>query len=303
MLFLKFQLLSFPLKECAEGPIPKYDVLVIDEVEQVLTRLTNSLPNKPLIFSVLKSLIENATYIVCLDAHLSTTTVSLIKSWAPSKSVNIITNNYQVGNNSDIKLYEDKESLQVTALNSLRENKNIYLTFNSKNEASKTYSMIKEVLPTKKGLYISGDNTGDKENLAFFNDVNEVSKKYDYIICTPSVSTGVSISNNHFDFVGGVFNANINTSFDCMQALGRVRDIKTKHVFCELRRGNKTLDSKIIASKWHETHQHDLNLLNINDVGDKILLNEDYELLAIQTTQKKHFKYKRVCSLGFIFNH
>ena len=275
-------------KLVTEGPIPQYDVLVIDEVEQVLTRLTNSLPNKPLIFSVLKSLIENATYIVCLDAHLSTTTISLIKSWAPNKSINIVTNAYQVGADNTIKLYDDKESLQVTALNSLRENDSVYLTFNSKNEASKTFAMFQEVLPTKKGLYISGDNTGDKENLAFFKNVNEISKMYDYIICTPSVSTGVSISNNHFDFIGGIFNANINTSFDCMQALGRVRDVRTKHVFCEQRRGNKTLDSKIIASKWHETHQHDLNLMNISDVGDKILLNEDYELLAIQTTQKKH---------------
>ncbi len=275
-------------KLVTEGPIPSYDVLVIDEVEQVLTRLTNNLPNKPLIFAVLKSLIENASYIVCLDAHLSASTVSLIKSWAPNKEVNIVTNNYQVGKDKAIKLYDDKESLQVTALNELRENKNIYLTFNSKNEASKTFSMIKEILPTKKGLYISGDNTGDKANLDFFSDVNKFSKLYDYIICTPSVSTGVSISNNHFDFIAGIFNANINTSFDCMQALGRVRDAKLKHVFCEQRRGNKPLDSKIIAAKWNETHQHDLNLMNINDVGDKILLNDDYELLAIQTTQKKN---------------
>ena len=125
------------------------------------------MPNKPLIFSVLKSLIENATYVVCLDAHLSISTISLIKSWAPNKEVNIVTNNYQVGKDCAIKLYDDKESLQVTALNELRENKNIYLTFNSKNEASKTFAMIKEVLPTKKGLYISGDNSGDIANLAF----------------------------------------------------------------------------------------------------------------------------------------
>ena len=56
-------------------------------------------------------------------------------------------------------------------------------------------------LMSKKGLYISGDNTGDKANLDFFSDVNKFSKLYDYIICTPSVSTGVSISNNHFDFI------------------------------------------------------------------------------------------------------
>ncbi len=69
------------------------------------------------------------------------------------------------------------ESVQLAAMRELEEGGTVYLAFSSKADA----------------------------NQAFFNVVNTESAKYDYIICTPSVSTGVSIDNNHFDFVGGVF--------------------------------------------------------------------------------------------------
>ena len=271
-----------------EGPIPSYDVLVIDEVEQVLNRLTNALENKTLIFRVLKHLIENAKYVVCLDAHLSQSTISLVKRWCHERAVHIYLNTFQTGQNKSVELYQDKESLQIKTIQILKDNKNAYLTFNSKTEAAKTFELFKQTLPTKKGLFISGDNTGDKENIAFFSDVNTTSKKYDYIICTPSVSTGVSINNHHFDFIAGFFNTNINTAFDCCQALGRVRDMSVNHVYCETRRADKPLDPKIIAARWNETHKHDLKLMNINDEGRAVLFNDDYENLAIEKTIAKH---------------
>ncbi len=275
-------------KLAAEGPVPQYDVLVIDEVEQVLTRLTNELDNKPLIFKVLEKLIENATYVVCLDAHLSKATVELLKSWVGHKPFQVVINEYQVGQDKSIVLYEDKESLQAVALQALESNQNLYLTFNSKTEAQKVSELFKQTMPTKKGLYISGDNSGDKETIAFFSDVNKAAKEYDYVICSPSISTGVSINIEHFDFVAGFFNTGINTANDCMQALGRVRNAKTTHVFCETRRGFKPLDPNIISSKWNETHKHDLGLMNLTEDGERILINNEYEQLAIVTTQNRN---------------
>ena len=155
----------------------------------------------------------------------------------------------------EIAFHESPESVQMAALNALDLGKNVYLAFNSKKEARKTFAAFNLAFPEKKGLYISSDNNGDAENQAFFNNVNPVSKRYDYLICTPSVSTGVSIDNGHFDFVGGVFNAQVNTANDCMQALGRIRNHKTLHVFCDKRYGNKPLNPEVIAAKWSKTHR------------------------------------------------
>lgn len=271
-----------------EGPIPQYDVLVIDEIEQVLSRLTNPLEHKTIIFKVLKQLIESAKYVICLDAHLSSTTISLIKAWIHDKKTQIYLNEYQVGQDKEVILYSDKESLQISAMQALESQQKAYLTFNSKTEAAKTFEFFRQAFPQKKGLYISGDNTGDKETIAFFSDVNKASKKYDFVICTPSVSTGVSIDNNHFNFVAGFFNSTINTANDCAQALGRVRNINKTHVYCETRRGDKPLNPELIAAKWNETHQYDLKLMNLTHDGKVVLFNEDYEQLAVQTTLQKN---------------
>ena len=179
----------------------------------------------------------------------------------------------------------------MAALNALNLNQNVYLAFNSKKEARKTFAAFNLAFPEKKGLYISSDNNGDAENQAFFNNVNQVSQRYDYLICTPSVSTGVSIDNGHFDFVGGVFNAQVNTANDCMQALGRVRNHKTLHVFCDKRYGNKPLNPEVIAAKWSNTHEHDLNLMAIDAEGARILLNPDYERLALLVTQARNASF------------
>ncbi|MBP9777623.1 MAG: toprim domain-containing protein [Rickettsiaceae bacterium] len=271
-----------------EGPLPEYDVLVIDEVEQVLARLCTNLESKPLIFDILKNLIINCKTVICLDAHLSTTTVDLIKNWCGDRAINIHFNEYKIGQGREIILYDNKESLQVTVIQKLQSNNNVYLALNSRNEAKKTFDLISNSYPDKKGLYISSANSGDENVLKFFNDVNNESQKYDYIICTPSVSTGVSISNSHFNFVGGIFNADINTPNDCMQALGRVRGSGSIHVFCDKKRGYNTLDPQLIAAKWTETHKYDIDLMGLNDLGNRVIINSDYEALCINVTQNKN---------------
>jgi phage/plasmid primase-like uncharacterized protein len=275
-------------KLTAEGALRPYDIVIIDEIEQVLARLTSPIDQKPLVFSVLQHVMSQAKILICLDAHLSKTTASLIQRFCPDKPVTIHFNDYEPDHKRQIYFHDSQESLQMTAMLALEKGKKVYLTFNSKNEASKTWKAFNTAFPGKKGLYISGDNTGDAENQAFFNDVNAVSKQYDFLICTPSVSTGVSIDNGHFDFVGGIFNSQINTANDCMQALGRVRNHPILHVFCDKRQTSKPLNPKVIAAKWSKTHTHDLQLMNLDAYGQPILLNPDYENLVLLVTQARN---------------
>lgn len=278
-------------KLTAEGALRHYDIVVIDEIEQVLARLTTHIEQKPLVFSVLQHVMAHAKTLICLDAHLSQTTVQLVQRFCPDKQVTVHFNTYEPGHEREIAFHETPESVQMAALQALEQQQKVYLAFNSKNEAFKTFSAFNMAFPEKKGLYISSDNTGDAENQAFFNDVNSVSKRYDYLVCTPSVSTGVSIDNGHFDFVGGVFSAQVNTANDCMQALGRVRNHPLLHVFCDKRFANKPLNPEVIAAKWSATHQHDLHLMSLSPEGSRIVLNADYERLALLVTQARNASY------------
>ncbi|KTD71611.1 5' DNA primase TraC [Legionella steelei] len=278
-------------KLTAEGSLRHYDVVIIDEIEQVLARLTSHIEQKPLIFSVLQHVMTNAKSLICLDAHLSQATVQMVQRFCPNQPVTIHFNRFEPGSARQIAFHDSPESVQMTAMQALEQEQKVYLAFNSKKEAFKTYSALNMAFPEKRGLYISSDNAGDAENQAFFNNVNEVSKRYDYLVCTPSVSTGVSIDNGHFDFVGGVFNAQVNTANDCMQALGRIRNHKTLHVFCDKRQAFKSLNPDVIASKWLNTHQHDISLMNLDKEGQRIILNPDYEQLTLLVTQARHASF------------
>jgi len=275
-------------KLTTNAPLRDYDIVIIDEIEQVLARLTTHIDQKPLVFSVLMHIISHAKTLICLDAHLNKSTVELIKAASPSKQIFVHLNQHVMEEPRTIVLHDSAESVQLEAMRALNLNQTAFLTFNSKADAFKTFSTIKAALPQKKGLYISSDNAGDKENEAFFKDVNTISKQYDYLVCTPSVSTGVSIDNGHFDFVGGIFLAHVNTANDCMQALGRVRNKTLRHVFCEKRYGNNSLNPNIIAAKWLQTHHHDLELMNLTNEGARVVLNPHYEALCLSVTIERH---------------
>ena len=278
-------------KLTAEGPLRDYDLVIIDEIEQVLARLTTHIEQKPLVFNVLRHVMSNAKTLICLDAHLSATTVQLIQELASDKPITVHFNEFAPETARTMVLHESSESVQMSAMQALNQNKTAYLAFNSKKEAFKTFSTLEAAFPEKKGLYISSDNTGDEANCAFFNDVNEESKLYDFLVCTPSVSTGVSIDNGHFDFVGGVFNAQVNTANDCMQALGRVRNQQTLHVCCERRQGNFPLNPEVIAAKWTKTHPYDVTLMNLNEEGGRVMMSPDYESLMLSVTQARHASF------------
>ena len=275
-------------KLTAHALLRNYDVVIIDEVEQVLARLTTFIDQKPLVFQVLQHVMQHAKTLICLDAHLSKTTAQFINATCPGKPVTVHINQHLFTAPRTMILHDSGESVQLAAMRELDAGKTTYLAFNSKADAFKTFAAFKTAFPDKLGLYIASDNAGDAANQAFFNDVNTESEKYDYIICTPSVSTGVSIDNGHFDFVGGVFQSSINTANDCMQALGRVRGKNIRHVYCEKRRASNPLDADTISARWLATHQHDLSLMNLTNEGAQVLMNDDYEALCLSVTQSRN---------------
>ncbi|MCP4702830.1 MAG: hypothetical protein GY862_39115, partial [Gammaproteobacteria bacterium] len=128
---------------------------------------------------------------------------------------------------------------------------------------------------------------------AFFANVNEEAAKYDYIVCTPSVSTGVSIDSINgkaaFDFVGGCFSHQVNTPADCLQALGRVRDTTELHVYISPVRMSHIRSRKDIAAKWGETHKWDSALMGIDADGDRAIQNPLYSAICADVGEAEGF--------------
>ncbi len=54
---------------------------------------------------------------------------------------------------------------------------------------------------------IHSENSGSEENVIFIREINIAIKDIDAFLITPSLSTGVDISTEHFNAVFGVFHA------------------------------------------------------------------------------------------------
>lgn len=270
------------------GESPIFEVVIIDEVEQLLRRLTTEIANKPLVLATLRYLIQQASVVIGLDAHVSQGTLAVLSDLCPEKPLHVLINHYQVGNARTLVHYPDKETLQTKALEALEENKPCFLTFNSKSEATKMAELTESYFPDKKGLFICADNTGEEQVQAFIANINEASMQYDYVITTPSVNTGVSIDNNHFQFVGGCFCNLVNTPEDCMQALGRVRNVQTVHVYTDKHPRHLPTDKETLSAKWLATHAYDMALMGINADGKRVINDDHYNAIYLQVTHAKN---------------
>ncbi|MBG6223362.1 hypothetical protein IWX79_004330 [Janthinobacterium sp. CAN_S1] len=217
----------------------RYDVLVIDEVEQVLRHfLADTTERKRnLIFKILVRLLRQATQVICLDADMTgELTVDLVAKlmgdFDATKTRSIV-NEWKT--NRTIELYQDRDHLIAEMIAAIEAGERVYVPVGKKDLAKKLASLLQFVLDKDgnpvKVLSLNGDTNDERNHKAFFNDPNSESKKYQVLIATSTLSTGVSIDVKWFDSVYGLFDAKVYTFQDCDQAISRVRSPKRVKVW------------------------------------------------------------------------
>jgi hypothetical protein len=281
----------FKLLDKNDKLVRKVDIVIIDEITQVIRSLTSMhIQDKVRVISALKQLVQSAKHLVLMDAHIDSTTLDLLKEWLPEEKFFVLLNQYQVGKNRDIILYEHEGMIADKALEALNNGQRVFIVTNNKRQARRLFKLLEQVAG-KRGLYVSGDNGADIEVKLLFADVNKEVLKYDFIIASPSITSGISIDVDVFGFVGGIFTHTVNTPMDALQALGRVRKANTFHVYVSDIKQVLPTEEDIIAAKWKYTHQHDQNLLPFEDLSNDELIDvaQDYKKICISATREANF--------------
>ncbi|MBL8192632.1 MAG: hypothetical protein JNM06_02330 [Blastocatellia bacterium] len=238
----------------------------------------------------LKYLVQRVPHVVGLDAHIDNAVIETLENWLPKERFLILINEYQVGQGKKVLFYENPGMIGNLALEAIHKGERVFITTNSRRQAREIYEMLTQLFG-EVGLYIASDSTGEEKVQAFFDNVNEEAKKYKFIITSPSVTSGISIDEDIFGFVGGIFNAVTNTPADALQALGRVRKAQVLHVYVSDQKQSLPTNDREIAAKWTETHQHDRNLLSFEDYLDNRWLDvaKDYTKLSIAVTKNTNY--------------
>lgn len=205
-------------------------VLVLDEMEQVLKHLTGNTEVKNSRVQVLGSLdfiARNSKQVIGLDGDLTELAVEWLASKVGRENINVVLNE-RLPQAKTFVLEKTKTSAIDIILESLAKGMNVYVPSSSKDMVKFVSKHVDSKLPHVKQMVVTSENSYSKEIQEFLANVNEESTKYQLLIASPSLGTGVDISNNHFDTTVGLYNSTVVASAsDILQHVARVRHLTT----------------------------------------------------------------------------
>jgi hypothetical protein len=280
-----------------------YDVVILDESEQVLSHFTSSTldEKRGIAFSKMQYLIKKAKTVIACDADLNYLTLcSLSSARSGETPTRFYVNRYQHPNRS-MEIYDSEDHLISDLVRSIHSGGRIYVCCNSKRKVG----MIEQVISNStdkncKVNVVTSDNTSENETMNFIKSISEEILLYDVIISSPSLGTGIDISFHEdaqlIDGVYGFFDADITSHFDVAQQLGRVRNPKYVKAWLSTRPLNLPTDPEIIKQQVVESGEfagikvdYDSDGFLIFDRNDP-LLSLFAEVISIQNLSKNNLR-------------
>ncbi len=208
-------------------------IILIDEISQVLEFLalfkTRRFDNEE-VFNHLKELVTNADMVLGLDADMNSETVTFLESCRPDEKFTIYElpnkSRAQTGFKTDWSYGEGSDMELVNrAVAALEDGKRIIIATDSNNK-SKDIAAYLRSMTGKEVLCVNKDFKGRKNVAAFIRDPNVEASKYDCIVHSPTIRSGLSISEVDFDMGFGHFCGNQITPQDAIQMLRRARTVR-----------------------------------------------------------------------------
>lgn len=203
-------------------------IIVIDEFMQVLRHCVlgstcASNGKRSALIEHFVYLLSIARQVILADADADNIGLQYIYQWRKDRSLCVIQNEY-VAPNFEATFLETKKinDVYTQLIEDLKLGRKIFIATDSRGASKKLLAKIKQECPTLKGLLINSETSSNPRETAFITHPNIEAKRYDWVIATPSLGTGVSIEVEHFEQVYGIFQG-IVTDADAAQALNRVR--------------------------------------------------------------------------------
>jgi hypothetical protein len=209
------------------------DVLILDEIESIWSQFSSTnFRDYCGSYNAFMLLMKKSKRVIAMDANLGDRTARLFKRILPTRGINIYINRYNPNHDYEYNIV-DKYTWLFKMQTSLTSDKKIAIFSNSLKAAKEIKSFAMKYIGKDK-IKIYSSKTKESIKRLHFSDVNKYWSNYSCVICTPTVSAGVSFEADHFDYAFGIFtdrSCNVET---CRQMLGRVRNVKSKEIYINI---------------------------------------------------------------------
>lgn len=221
--------------------IHKFDVVLIDESEQVFSHLiadTIDITNRRKCYLLIQHYIHAAKNVIALDADLNQITLHAIQRIGnrnPLVDRRLILNEYKSPQRK-IELYSIENQVIGDLFESIKKKDRVFVCCNSKKKVDSMVESIRHEFGDDFPLFfVTSDNSNSHEVTDFLINIKTEILKYKVVLVSPAMGTGIDITFpeeiSHVDGVYGLFEARINTHFDIDQQLSRVRHPKYVRVW------------------------------------------------------------------------
>jgi hypothetical protein len=210
-------------------------VLFIDEYQQSISAIAGkhvkAAQQEPILVAIME-LMKNAKSLIVADADLNDYTLNLAKyiRQQPDPAV-YFANNDLSKKTVTISLAHGKDTTPLDAMmaqivQALQEGKKIVVYSNRQRVCSAVKSLLTKFCPEKETILICGDGLGDTVKYeAFKQNAENESQNYDCVIISPSITSGVSVSNPDFKTAFCFFNGSSIAHFEAIQQMHRFRSV------------------------------------------------------------------------------
>lgn len=262
--------------------------LLIDEVSQVLSFMTLAAMkgiDNARIFERLVQVIKDAKRILVLDADLDDSVIDFLEMCRPFEKFNIFEmkrpeTQYQVewcyGKKS-------KATAEQRIIAALADNQRLIIPTDSQATATALEDLIKTIFTDIKLLNINAKTTEKKEVRDFLSSPNSHAYKYQVVIHSPSMRSGVSITKGGFDMCVGVFSGTTICPQDAIQMIRRDRKIKDFLLCVDACRLSAGMNADEMRAAQEELDQKAANI-DGRFVGDLAL---DFDLFRNKQREKE----------------
>lgn len=273
----------------------RYDLVIIDEVEQALEHLAASDTCKTYrdkVLAVFEYFIRSTKQVIVADADLSDVALDYLSTIRGDETPFLLVNDYRNGGRS-IHWFEGHETSGIVSdlQTCIARGHRPYIFTDSKHEAKRLFLQLTEAFPDKKIDVIHGDNSGEEDKIAFVQRINEQVIDLDVLITTPTLGTGVSIDINHFTCVYGIVHGGNLGATEVSQGLFRVRPVVPMAVWVsgQVRGGYRETSATRLQQQLLNCNEATGVLLKINSqTGDREALNDHFLKLWSEQKARKN---------------